>query len=76
MQAREHFTVFGYKKVSLTVDSRWFRGSAKIVTYELEELLETKLRALYQRGLYRVGRHIVFTKSSEPLSTGGSYGQR
>jgi predicted nucleotidyltransferase component of viral defense system len=31
------------------VDSRWFQGSAKIVTYELEELLGTKLRALYQR---------------------------
>jgi hypothetical protein len=29
--------------------SRWFQGSAKLVTCELEELLGTKLRALYQR---------------------------
>lgn len=55
INSREHFTVFGYKNVSFTVDSRWFRGSAKIVTYELEELLATKLRALYQR---RKGRDL------------------
>jgi predicted nucleotidyltransferase component of viral defense system len=35
--------------MSFGVDFRWFQGSAKIVTYELEELLGTKLRALYQR---------------------------
>lgn len=55
INSREHFTVFGYKKISFTVDSRWFRGSAKIATYELEELLATKLRALYQR---RKGRDL------------------
>ncbi|MGA8409011.1 MAG: nucleotidyl transferase AbiEii/AbiGii toxin family protein [Candidatus Acidiferrales bacterium] len=49
INSREHFTVFGVKKVAFDVDSRWFRGSAKIVTYELKELLGTKLRALYQR---------------------------
>jgi predicted nucleotidyltransferase component of viral defense system len=31
------------------VDSRWFSGKALIPTYSLEELLGTKLRALYQR---------------------------
>ena len=31
------------------MDSPWFRGSADLLTYELEELLATKLRALYQR---------------------------
>src|ERR1700680_2779070 len=46
---REHFTVFGLKTILFAVDSRWFKGSAKIVTYQLEELLGTKLRALYQR---------------------------
>ena len=49
INSREHFTVFGLKAISFGVDSRWFQGSAKIVTYELEELLGTKLRALYQR---------------------------
>jgi predicted nucleotidyltransferase component of viral defense system len=49
INSREHFTVFGLKTIPFAVDSRWFKGSAKIVTYELEELLGTKLRALYQR---------------------------
>jgi len=49
INSREHFTVFGLKQVAFDVDSRWFRGSAKIVTYELKEVLGTKLRALYQR---------------------------
>lgn len=29
--------------------SRWFEGACEIQTYELDELLGTKLRALYQR---------------------------
>jgi hypothetical protein len=47
INSREHFTLFGLKKVSFAVESRWFTGSSKIATYELEELLGTKLRALY-----------------------------
>lgn len=35
--------------MGFTVDSRWFQGSARILTDELDELLGTKLRALYQR---------------------------
>jgi len=45
INSREHFTVFGYKKVPFEVNSRWFRGSAKILTYGLEELLGTKVPA-------------------------------
>jgi predicted nucleotidyltransferase component of viral defense system len=37
------------------VASRWFNGSADITTYDLDELLGTKLRALYQR---RKGRDL------------------
>ena len=46
---REHFSVFGLKEIPFAVDSRWFEGSCSIHTYELDELLGTKLRALYQR---------------------------
>ena len=46
---REHLSVFGYSKVPFSVDSSWFTGSADVVTYSLDELLGTKLRALYQR---------------------------
>lgn len=53
INSREHFTAFGLKTIPFTVDSRWFQGSAKIVTCELEELLGTKLRSLYQRNKAR-----------------------
>ena len=33
----------------LVVDSQWFKGSGEIPTHPLEELMGTKLRALYQR---------------------------
>ncbi|MGH7441790.1 MAG: nucleotidyl transferase AbiEii/AbiGii toxin family protein [bacterium] len=49
INTREHFTVFGYVHHGYAVDSPWFQGSAKIQTYTLDELLGTKMRALYQR---------------------------
>ena len=52
---REHFTVLGYQQFPFEVQSSWFTGSCSITTYRLEELLGTKLRALYQR---RKGRDL------------------
>ena len=52
---REHFSVLGLVKFPFKVESSWFRGSCEITTYQLEELLGTKLRALYQR---RKGRDL------------------
>ncbi len=52
---REHFTVLGYQKFPFEVNSSWFTGQCDITTYKLEELLGTKLRALYQR---RKGRDL------------------
>lgn len=52
---REHFNVLGLTKVDFNVDSLWFTGSTQITTYTLDELLGTKLRALYQR---RKGRDL------------------
>jgi predicted nucleotidyltransferase component of viral defense system len=46
---REHFCVLGPRRVHFMVDSPWHSGAADVLTYELEELLGTKLRALYQR---------------------------
>lgn len=45
----EHFNVLGLRKIPFNVDSNWFRGDSEITTYAFEELLGTKLRALYQR---------------------------
>lgn len=49
INTREHFAVHGYVDVDFRVDSRWFKGDARIRTFTLDELLATKLRALYQR---------------------------
>jgi predicted nucleotidyltransferase component of viral defense system len=46
---REHFSVFNLKKKIFNIKSSWFTGECDITTYEFEELLGTKLRALYQR---------------------------
>ena len=55
INTREHFSVTGFKHQSYEVRSRWFQGSCRITTFSLEELLGTKVRALYQR---RKGRDL------------------
>lgn len=52
---REHFNVLGLKEMPYKVENGWFSGECMITTYEIEELLGTKLRALYQR---RKGRDL------------------
>ena len=49
----EHFQVLPLKTVPISLDSDWFTGTADIITYELDELMATKLRALYQRRKWR-----------------------
>jgi len=49
INSREHFSVFDLVERQYVLRSRWYSGSASIKTYELDELLGTKLRALYQR---------------------------
>jgi predicted nucleotidyltransferase component of viral defense system len=49
INTREHFTVFDCQQIKFTVQNPWFSGAADFTTDRLEELLATKLRALYQR---------------------------
>jgi predicted nucleotidyltransferase component of viral defense system len=49
INSREHFSVLGFEERPFEVRSRWFSGAASILTYRIDELLGTKLRALYQR---------------------------
>jgi predicted nucleotidyltransferase component of viral defense system len=49
INSREHFAVYGFKRIPFRVGSRWFEGKCEIHSYELDELLATKMRALYQR---------------------------
>lgn len=45
----EHFDVLGLRHVPFEVENKWFSGKCELTTYAFEELLGTKLRALYQR---------------------------
>jgi len=49
INTREHFSVFKTRRLNYEVDNAWFTGSTNVITYVPEELLGTKLRALYQR---------------------------
>lgn len=55
INTREHFQVLGFKRIPYEVENGWFSGNCLLTCYELEELLGTKLRALYQR---RKGRDL------------------
>lgn len=45
----EHFNVLGLVKIPFIMKNGWFSGEAELTTYHFEELMGTKLRALYQR---------------------------
>jgi len=49
INTREHFSVLGTTRQSFTVDNPWFKGTVGLPVYQLDELLGTKMRALYQR---------------------------
>ena len=49
INCKEHFNVLPWVEFPFEVKSDWFTGSASIRTYDINELLGTKLRALYQR---------------------------
>lgn len=49
INTREHLSVFGLKDIPYGINNSWFSGQCHITGYEVEELLGTKLKALYQR---------------------------
>jgi predicted nucleotidyltransferase component of viral defense system len=49
INTREHFTVLGLVRVLFPLSNPWYNGESEAVTYPVEELLGTKMRALYQR---------------------------
>ncbi len=51
----EHFQVLPLKTEPFVIHSEWFKGKADIITYEIDELMATKLKAVYQR---RKGRDL------------------
>jgi len=56
INCREHFSVYGFQPYPFRVKSQWFQGKVDLPTFTLEELLGSKMRALYQR---RKGRDLL-----------------
>ncbi|NQW47581.1 MAG: nucleotidyl transferase AbiEii/AbiGii toxin family protein [Planctomycetes bacterium] len=55
VNTREHFSLHGLERRPFSVRNPWFTGECKIVTFDNDELMATKLRALCQR---RKGRDL------------------
>jgi predicted nucleotidyltransferase component of viral defense system len=49
INCKEHFNVLDWVDFPFEIETEWFSGKAKIRTYNINELLGTKLRALFQR---------------------------
>ncbi|WP_010258772.1 nucleotidyl transferase AbiEii/AbiGii toxin family protein [Treponema primitia] len=49
INCKEHFTELGKTVVPFSMENQWYSGGCKINTYTLDELMGTKIRALYQR---------------------------
>lgn len=55
INCKEHFSVLPMQYIPFSVQNEWFSGACNILTYQFDELIGTKLRALYQR---RKGRDL------------------
>lgn len=49
INTREHVAFYGHEHRRFSVDSEWFMAATDLRTFCIDELLATKLRALYQR---------------------------
>jgi predicted nucleotidyltransferase component of viral defense system len=49
INTREHLNILGLKEIPFEVNNAWFSGKCKVTGYLAEELLSTKLKALYGR---------------------------
>ena len=49
INCKEHFNVLPMQEIPFSVTNKWYSGKCNVLTYQLEELIGTKLRALYQR---------------------------
>ncbi|MDR2569981.1 MAG: nucleotidyl transferase AbiEii/AbiGii toxin family protein, partial [Oscillospiraceae bacterium] len=56
INSREHFSVYKLEPQLFTVNNQWYSGNCEITTYRFDELIGTKIRALYQR---RKGRDLL-----------------
>lgn len=66
INCREHFHVLPCCRLPFSMNNPWFSAECKITTYELDELLGSKLRALYQRKKGRDLFDLFYALTSAP----------
>ncbi|UMB59231.1 nucleotidyl transferase AbiEii/AbiGii toxin family protein [Lutibacter sp. A80] len=69
INCKEHFNVLEWVDFPFEVKSEWFSGKAKIRTYNINELLGTKMRALYQRSKGRDLFDLDYSRLNMELNT-------
>jgi predicted nucleotidyltransferase component of viral defense system len=67
INCKEHFNVLEWIDFPFEIKSEWFSGKANIRTYNINELLGTKLRALYQRSKGRDLFDLDYTRQNMDL---------
>lgn len=70
----EHFSVRPLVRIPFSVENSWTSGSCGVVTYELAELLGTKLRAMYQRKKIRDLFDMDYALRTADIDTDGVLG--
>ena len=67
INCQEHLNVLGLATVPFKVQNPWFAGNCGIVTYTMDELIGSKIRALYQRKKGRDLFDIYYAHTSDKL---------
>jgi len=49
INTREHLNILGLQEVPFEIKNEWFSGACNVTVYKIEELLGSKLKALYGR---------------------------
>lgn len=68
INCKEHFNILEWVLFPYEVKSEWFSGKTQVRTYNLNELLGTKLRALYQRSKGRDLFDLDFARQHSELN--------
>lgn len=68
INSKEHFNVLDWVEFPFAVENEWFKGNANIKTYSINELLGTKLRALYQRNKGRDLFDLDYSRLNEKIN--------
>ncbi|WNJ20401.1 nucleotidyl transferase AbiEii/AbiGii toxin family protein [Pontibacter sp. G13] len=68
INCREHFQVLDWAEIPFKIENDWFSGETTLRTYQLSELLGTKLRALFQRKKGRDLFDLDYSRRLNPIN--------